>query len=113
MSRMVLKELGKDWTKVETAGLTLEDREDESSSNTENEQSDENQTNPRAEAVHAALDDLSPSLRAVAKLHGLEGRSYEDTAEILGLAPGAVRVHWFRAKRVLQLKLARMARQAS
>jgi RNA polymerase sigma-70 factor (ECF subfamily) len=113
MLRMVVKELGRDWTKVETAGLTLDDRVDESSSNTEIEESDQNTANPRADAVHAALDELTPSLREVAKLHGLEGRSYEDTAEILGLAPGAVRVHWFRAKRVLQVKLAKVARAAS
>ena len=113
MTRMVLKELGKDWKHVGTSDLTLADHEQEASCSIADDKSDAIHVNPRVDALHAALDELSPSLRDVVKLHGLEGHSHVEIARVLGIDPTAVRVRWFRAKRELKKKLAREVRLAS
>ena len=113
MTRMVLKELGKDWRHVETSDLTLADHEQEASDSTIDEESDAIPVDPRVDALHAALGDLSPSLRDVVRLHGLEGHSHVEIARVLGIDPTAVRVRWHRAKRELRKKLAGELRVAS
>jgi RNA polymerase sigma-70 factor (ECF subfamily) len=110
---MVLKELGKDWRHVESSDLTLVDHEQESTSSTVDEESDAIPVNPRVDALHAALGALSPSLREVVRLHGLEGRSHEETARVLGIEPTAVRVRWHRAKHELKRKLVGEVRVAT
>lgn len=102
MQRMVLRELGKDWRHVESSDLTLDDREPAAPSSTVDEESDAIPMNPRVDALHAALGALSPSLRDVVRLHGLEGLTHEETARILGIEPTAVRVRWYRAKHELR-----------
>jgi RNA polymerase sigma-70 factor (ECF subfamily) len=102
MQRMVLRELGKDWRHVESSDLTLDDREPAAPSSTVDEESDAIPMNPRVDALHAALGALSPSLRDVVRLHGLEGHTHEETARILGIEPTAVRVRWHRAKHELR-----------
>jgi len=113
MQKMVLKELGKDRAFVETTDLSLVDREQQTPSNTIEEESDDTLPNPRVDALHAALDELPASLRAVVILHGIEGHSHAETAQMLGIEPTAVRVRWFRAKRVLRRKLTEQVRLAS
>ena len=51
--------------------------------------------------VEAALGRLRPEYRAVIALRHLEGRAYEDIAEILGLPLGTVKTFLFRARREL------------
>jgi RNA polymerase sigma-70 factor (ECF subfamily) len=51
--------------------------------------------------VEAALERLRPEYRAVVVLRHLEGRSYDDIAEILGLPLGTVKTFLFRARREL------------
>jgi len=111
ITRMVLKELGKDWRHVETSDLTLADHEQEASDSSD-EESDAIPVDPRIDALHAALGDLSPSLRDVVKLH-LEGHSHVEIGRMLGIGPTAVRVRWYRAKRELQKRLAGKVRVAS
>lgn len=60
------------------------------------------------EARHAlddALGILTPLQRAVFELREVEGRPTEETAEILDLTPGAVRVHLHRARMRLRERL--------
>lgn len=51
----------------------------------------------RARAVRAAIDALPDSQRSVVELHKLEGRSFEDIAETLGISSGTARVRAHRA----------------
>jgi RNA polymerase sigma-70 factor (ECF subfamily) len=51
--------------------------------------------------VEGALTRLRPEYRAVIALRHLEGRAYEDIAEILGLPMGTVKTFIFRARREL------------
>jgi RNA polymerase sigma-70 factor, ECF subfamily len=48
---------------------------------------------------------LTPLQRAVFELREMEGRSTEETAEILDLEPGTVRVHLHRARLRLRERL--------
>lgn len=57
------------------------------------------------QAVHEALAALTPLQRAVFELREEEGRSTDETAEALGLTPGAVRVHLHRARLRLRAAL--------
>ncbi|MGD8896851.1 MAG: RNA polymerase sigma factor [Acidobacteriota bacterium] len=56
-------------------------------------------------ALEAALDGLTPLQRAVFELKEAEGRPTGEAAEILGLTPGAVRVHLHRARLRLRARL--------
>jgi len=49
-------------------------------------------------ALEEALGELTPLQRAVFELKQAEGRPTHEVAEILGLTPGAVRVHLHRAR---------------
>lgn len=56
----------------------------------------------RKELVHKALDELSDSYREVIVLRDLEERSTKETAELLGISRGAVRVRLHRARQALR-----------
>jgi RNA polymerase sigma-70 factor, ECF subfamily len=55
-----------------------------------------------AEAVHAALDELSPEHREALLLRFMEQMSYEDIARVMGCAVGTVRSRIHNGKVVLQ-----------
>jgi RNA polymerase sigma-70 factor (ECF subfamily) len=57
-------------------------------------------------AIDRALRDLGPRQRAVFELREIEGRSTQETARLLDLTPGAVRVHLHRARLALRARLA-------
>lgn len=54
------------------------------------------------EAINRALDALSPRYRAAVVLVDVEGQSYEQAAEVLGVPTGTVRSRLFRGRRLLQ-----------
>lgn len=56
----------------------------------------------RKQLVHDALDQLSGSYREVIVLRDLEERSTKETAEILNISRGAVRVRLHRARQALR-----------
>ncbi|MES3631170.1 MAG: sigma-70 family RNA polymerase sigma factor [Longimonas sp.] len=56
----------------------------------------------RKQLVHDALDQLSESYREVIVLRDLEERSTKETAEILDISRGAVRVRLHRARQALR-----------
>lgn len=56
----------------------------------------------RKQLVHKALDELSDSYREVIVLRDLEERSTKETAEILDISRGAVRVRLHRARQALR-----------
>jgi RNA polymerase sigma-70 factor (ECF subfamily) len=58
------------------------------------------------QAIQDALSGLTPLQRAVFELRELEGRTTEETAEALGVSPGAARVHLHRARLRLRASLA-------
>ena len=58
-------------------------------------------------AVRAAIQSLPPKFRSVLVLRELEGLRYEEIAAILDISQGTVESRLFRARRRLQLKLAR------
>ena len=55
--------------------------------------------------VEAALADLNPSFRSVLVLRDVEGLSYEEIAEILGLPLGTVKSRILRGREALRAKL--------
>jgi RNA polymerase sigma-70 factor, ECF subfamily len=60
---------------------------------------------PNAEDIRRALGQLAFNQRAAIVMRELEGRSYADIAEILGLSSGAVETLLFRARRALREQL--------
>src|ERR687888_1384618 len=60
---------------------------------------------PTAEDIRRALGQLGFNQRAALVMRELEGRSYADIAEILGLSAGAVETLLFRARRALREQL--------
>ena len=60
---------------------------------------------PTAEDIRRALGQLGFNQRAALVMRELEGRSYADIAEILGLTAGAVETLLFRARRALREQL--------
>jgi RNA polymerase sigma factor (sigma-70 family) len=60
---------------------------------------------PTAEDIRRALGQLAFNQRAALVMRELEGRSYADIAEILGLSAGAVETLLFRARRALREQL--------
>ncbi len=63
----------------------------------------------RATAVHAALDALPESYRAVIHLHRFEGMTFPEIAEVLGTSAGAVKLRAFRGYERLRESLASLA----
>lgn len=59
------------------------------------------EADPRARAVQAALLRLSPKLRAIAVLRYVEGLSYEQLAEVLGVRLGTIKSRLSRAHEAL------------
>lgn len=58
--------------------------------------------------VQRALLALSPDLRMVVVLSDIEGRSYEEIAEMVRIPVGTVKSRLHRARRVLQARLAHL-----
>jgi len=61
-----------------------------------------------ADLLERALDELNPSLRAVFLLREAEELSYQQIAEVLGVAPGTVASQLSRARAELQAYLRRV-----
>jgi len=59
-----------------------------------------------ARALRSAIDALPEKYRAVITLYHLQGRQYDEIAEVLGLPMGTVKTHLFRAKELLRRRLA-------
>ena len=59
-----------------------------------------------AKAVRKAISKLSPSLRVPVLLRYMEDLSYDEIAEVLGIAPGTVASRLNRAHKLLAKKLA-------
>ena len=55
--------------------------------------------------VNAAIRALSPERREVIVLRELQGMSYEEISQVLGIPPGTVESRLFRARRQLQERL--------
>ena len=60
-------------------------------------------------AIDEAIAALPASFRAVVTLVDIEDQSYESTAEVLGIPVGTVRSRLFRARKLLQERLAQYA----
>ena len=60
----------------------------------------------REEIVKRALASLAPPYRAVVVLREIEGLSYEEIAEVTGLAEGTVKSRLLRGRELLRRKLA-------
>jgi RNA polymerase sigma-70 factor (ECF subfamily) len=65
-----------------------------------------------ADRVQAEIDLLPDEFRTVAVLAILEGFSYQEIVEIAGLQLGTVKSRLFRARKILQNRLAEHAREA-
>ncbi len=61
--------------------------------------------NDEARALRAAIEALPEKYRAVITLYHLQGRQYEEIAQVLGLPMGTVKTHLFRAKELLRKAL--------
>jgi RNA polymerase sigma-70 factor (ECF subfamily) len=59
-------------------------------------------TNVTREEVTAALDKLDPTFRRVYELHAVEGRSYQEIAEALGIPKNTVGTRLIRARKKLK-----------
>ncbi|HET7189437.1 MAG TPA: sigma-70 family RNA polymerase sigma factor [Gemmatimonadaceae bacterium] len=64
------------------------------------------------QAINRAMGTLSPHYRTVVVLVDVEGQTYEEAAEVLGVPIGTVRSRLFRARRMLQDLLFDYARDA-
>ena len=56
-------------------------------------------------AIAGELEELSPEHAEIIRLRDLEGRSYEETAEVLGIAVGTVMSRLARARAALKIRL--------
>ena len=56
--------------------------------------------------VASALDRLPPRLRAALVLRAIEGREYDEVAEITGVKSATARTHVMQARKLLQRALA-------
>lgn len=61
-------------------------------------------------AIRSAIDDLLPVYRCTVLLVDVDGLTYEEAAEVLGVPTGTVRSRLFRARRLLQQRLLAHAR---
>ena len=57
------------------------------------------------ERLHEALARLTPETRSVFELRDLQGLSSQETAEVLGISEGAVRVRLHRVRQYLMAEL--------
>jgi RNA polymerase sigma-70 factor (ECF subfamily) len=64
-----------------------------------------------SDRVGQAIDELPEEFRPVAVLAILEGFSYQEIAEMVGLPLGTVKSRLFRARKILQNRLVEYARQ--
>ena len=64
------------------------------------------------EAIRRAIDELPPDFRMVVLLADVEGFSYKEIAEIVGIPKGTVMSRLFRGRRLLQRTLWDQARAA-
>jgi len=55
-----------------------------------------------AQRLRAAIDALPEKYRAVITLYHLQGRQYDEIAQVLGIPMGTVKTHLFRAKEQLR-----------
>jgi len=60
------------------------------------------------EALEVAIEELEPSYRSAILLRHVEGRSYDEIADILELPLGTVKTYIFRARRMLRERLKNM-----
>ena len=101
----------------------LGDRDDEELATLLNDQPDEFLVwwaNPEREffnnmlgsAIMAAIDDLPDAFRATIILVNVEGLTYDEAAEALGVPPGTIRSRMKRGRTLLQKALWRQARDA-
>lgn len=63
-------------------------------------------------AITAAIASLAPQFGAAVQLVDVQGLSYEEAANVLGVPVGTVRSRLFRARRILQEQLFEYARDA-
>jgi len=61
--------------------------------------------NDEAQLLRAAIEALPEKYRTVITLYHLQGRQYEEIAEVLKLPMGTVKTHLFRAKELLRKAL--------
>jgi len=59
----------------------------------------------QARVLRDAIDALPEKYRSVITLYHLQGRQYDEIAEVLGLPMGTVKTHLFRAKELLRKSL--------
>ena len=62
--------------------------------------------------VQQALLELSPDLRAAIVLYDIEGQSYGDISQFLGIPEGTVKSRIHRARNILRQRLAEVARSS-
>jgi RNA polymerase sigma-70 factor (ECF subfamily) len=63
-------------------------------------------------AIRSAIDGLAPVFRSTVQLVDVEGLSYDEASDVLGVPVGTVRSRLFRARRLLQEQLFSYARDA-
>jgi len=63
-------------------------------------------------AIMAAIDDLPDAFRMTIILVNVEGLTYDETAEALGVPPGTIRSRMKRGRTLLQKALWEQARDA-
>ncbi len=66
-----------------------------------------------AERVISAMQALSPDFREALVLRDVEGFSYSEVADLTGVSVGTVKSRLFRARRVLQQRLAHLAAEVA
>ncbi len=64
-----------------------------------------------AARLRAAIEALPEKYRVVITLFHLQGKQYEEIAEVLGLPLGTVKTHLFRAKDLLRAALGQSAQR--
>jgi RNA polymerase sigma-70 factor, ECF subfamily len=65
-----------------------------------------------ARRLHAAIAELPEKYRTVITLYHLQGRQYEEIAQVLGVPMGTVKTHLFRAKEQLRRMLNQQAAES-
>ena len=58
-----------------------------------------------AEMLSAAMNELSPGIRKAIQLRGLDERSSEGTAQMMGISVGAVKARVFHGRRKLRQRM--------
>ena len=90
----------KDWLKnIRRTHVSYDEDDQPSSFNTPDEDLDRSELR---RDLDRALDSLAPSLREAFVMKHVEGRSYEEMAELLGTTVGALKMRVHRAREALQ-----------